>query len=450
VEIEAWPHVCFDGFGEEISQRQQGGHVRKSVTRKGQQIKWAKARRRLMREAMAPEQGFELKMAAIQMLIPLGLAKVQEELLAEAQRLTGTPYARGKSYGAWGQNPGSVYLGDQKVAVTVPRVRDRQTNVEVPLKSYQRLQEPGIFNDMAFQRVINGISHRKYARAALSVPETFGISKSTLSKTFVKATAAKLKTLMERDLSVYDIVAIFMDGKFFGGTEMIVAVGVTLSGQKIVLGFVEAGTENHRVCKEFLNRLIDRGLANDQEILFIIDGGKGLRKGIVEVFGRRALIQRCQWHKRENVLSYLCKKSQDVFRPKLQAAYEQPIYAKARKRLFAIQRELQSLNICAARSLEEGLEETLTLHKLGLFAEIGLNFKTTNCIETVNKALELYTGRVSRWHHSDHRQNWVAAALLEIEPTMIRVKAYEHLPQLRESMRELTGRKQTAEYLKAA
>jgi hypothetical protein len=104
--------VCFDGFGEEINQRQQGGHVRKSVTRRGQQIKWAKARRRLMREAMAPEQGFELKMAAIQMLIPLGLAKVQEELMAEAQRLTGAPYARGKTYGAWGQNPGSVYRTD--------------------------------------------------------------------------------------------------------------------------------------------------------------------------------------------------------------------------------------------------------------------------------------------------------------------------------------------------
>jgi putative transposase len=450
VEIEAWPHVCFDGFGEEINQRQQGGHVRQSVTRKGQQIKWAKERRRFMREALRPEQGFELRMAAIQMLIPLGLAKVQEELMKEAQHLAGAPYERGKVCGAWGQNPGSVYLGDQKVAVEVPRVRNRRTNEEIPLQSYQRLQEPGVFNEVAFQRVINGISHRKYARAALSVPETFGISKSSLSRVFVKGTAAKLKTLMERDLSGHDIVAIFMDGKFFGGSEMILAVGVTLSGQKVVLGFVEAGTENHRVCKEFLNRLIDRGLANDQEILFIIDGGKGLRKGIVEVFGRRAMIQRCQWHKRENVLSYLCKKTQDVFRPKLQAAYEQPSYSRARSRLLAIQRELQRVNVCAARSLEEGLEETLTLHRLGLFEQIGLNFKTTNCIETVNKALELYTGRVCRWHHSDHRQHWTAAALLEIEPTMIRVKGYEHLPQLREAMHQWSGHKHQTVYLKAA
>ena len=420
------------------------------LTRKGQQIKRAKERRRLMREAMRPEQGFELKMAAIQLLIPLGLAKVQEELLKEAQELSGTPYERGKAYGGWGQNPGSVYLGDQKVAVEVPRIRNRRTNEEVPLKTYQRLQEPSVFNEIAFQRVINGISHRKYARAALSVPETFGISKSSVSRVFVKGTATKLKALMERDLSVYDIVAVFMDGKFFGGSDMIVAVGVTLSGQKVVLGFVEANTENHRVCKEFLNRLVDRGLANDQEILFVIDGGKGLRKGIVDVFGRRAIIQRCQWHKRENVLSYLCKKSQDIFRPKLQAAYEQPSYTRAKSRLLAIRRELQSFNSCAARSLEEGLEDTLTLHRLGLFAQIGLNFKTTNCIETVNKALELYTGRVSRWHHSDHRQNWVAAALLEIEPTMIRVKGYEYLPQLREAMRDMTGRKEPMEYLKAA
>jgi putative transposase len=424
--------------------------VRKTVSKRTHEIKRAKVQRRMILQAQQPDGGFELRMKAIQMLIPLGLMKVQEELLAEAARLTGEPYARGKAHAAWGSNPGSVYLADQKVSVRVPRVRDRQSNAEVPLQAYERLQEPGIFNELAFRRVINGISQRKYERAALSVPETFGISKSALSQRFVQGTAAKLKALMERDLSVHDIVAIFMDGKFFGGSEMILAVGVTLAGEKIVLGFVEASTENHRVCRQFLSGLIDRGLGVEQEILFIIDGGKGIRKGIVETFSERALIQRCQWHKRENVLAYLCEKSKAVYKPKLQAAYEQPTYDKAKKRLLAIKKELEHLNVCASRSLEEGLEETLTLHRLGMFEKVGLHFKTTNCVETVNKALELYTGRVTRWHHSDHRRRWVAAALLEIEPTMRKIKAFEYLPQLREAMRKMTGRKEEAVYLKAA
>lgn len=424
--------------------------MRDTVTKRTTEIKRAKRQRRVLNEACQPETTFELKMAAIQMLIPLGLAKVQEELIAEAQRLSGPRYARGKALSSWGKNPGSVYLGDQKVSVEVPRVRNRQTNHEVSLESYERLQDPGIFNGVAFARVINGLSQGKYARAALSVPETFGISKSSLSKSFIRATAVKLRTLMERDLSSHDIVAIFMDGKFFAGSDMIIAVGVTLTGEKVILGFVEASTENHVVCREFLNRLIDRGLCVDQEILFIIDGGKGLRKGILEVFEKRALIQRCQWHKRENVLKYVCEKTKTTYRPKLQAAYEQPTYAKAKSRLLAIQRDLGRLTICAARSLEEGLEETLTLHRLGMFVKLGVHFKTTNCVETVNKALQLYTGRVSRWHHSDHRQRWVAAALLEIEPTMRKIKAFEYLPQLREAMRQMTGRKEDASYLKAA
>jgi transposase-like protein len=233
-----------------------------------------------------------------------------------------------------------VYLGDQKVSIKVPRVRNRETNEEVPLSSYQQLQDPGIFNEVAYQRVINGLSQRKYARAALQVPETLGISKSSLSKRFVRESAEKLRRLMERDLSNEDIVAIFMDGKYFGGSDMIVAVGITLKGEKMILGFIEASTENQVVCRDFLNRLVDRGLNVSQEILFVIDGGKGLRKGILDVFGKRALIQRCQWHKRENVLSYLCEKSKSVYRPKIQAAYEQASYAKAKSRLLAVRRDL--------------------------------------------------------------------------------------------------------------
>ena len=173
----------------------------------------------------------------------------------------------------------------------------------------------------------------------------------------------------------------------------------------------------------------------DNEILFIIDGGKGLYKGINTVMGDKAIFQRCQWHKRENVLKYLGEERKSVFRRRLQAAYEQPTYEKAKKRLDAIKRELSLINKSAVASLEEGLEETLTLHRLELFAKLGRSFKTTNCIENVNKGLAIYTDRVTYWQNSDQRQRWVGTALLEIEPGLNRVQGYKNLEQLRAAMK---------------
>jgi putative transposase len=240
---------------------------------------------------------------------------------------------------------------------------------------------------------------------------------------------------MERDLSDHDIVAIFIDGKHFAGNEIVIALGVTLGGEKVVLGMVETSTENHLVCKNFLLGLKDRGLNLDREILFILDGGKGLNKSVKDVMKDKVLIQRCQWHKRENVLAYLGKEIQGEYRRKLQAAYNLPTYEKARERLTAIGRELGSINKSALGSLLEGLEETLTLHKLGIFAKIGESFKTTNCIENVNKQLATHTDRVDRWHNSDQRQRWVATALLLIEPRLKKVKGHKHMGALREAMK---------------
>lgn len=245
---------------------------------------------------------------------------------------------------------------------------------------------------------------------------------------------------MSRDLSKHDIVAIFIDGKFFAENEMVIALGVTLTGEKVILGFVETSTENHVICRDFLNTLKGRGLKLDKEILFVIDGGKGIYKGIREVMGENALIARCQWHKRENVLNYLAKERRDEYRRKLQAAYSESNYEQAKKALGTIRQELKHLNQSAVNSLDEGLEETLLLQKLGLFEKLGTSFKTTNCIENVNRGLEQYTGRVSRWHHSDQRRRWVATALLEIEPQLRLVKGHEHLKELRVAMRRFTTR----------
>jgi transposase-like protein len=287
---------------------------------------------------------------------------------------------------------------------------------------------------MALSRVIHGMSQRNYEKAAIHVPETFGIKKTSTCRRFIRASGKKLKEFMERDLSEHDIVAIFMDGKHFAGNEIVIALGVTLAGEKIILGMIETSTENHLVCKKFLLGLKDRGLNLDNEILFILDGGKGLNKGVNDVMKEKALIQRCQWHKRENVVSHLDKKNQDSFRGKLQAAYNLPTYEKARDRLNSIGRELKLLNKSALASLHEGLEETLTLHSLGVFGKLGESFKTTNCIENVNKQLATHTDRVDRWQNSDQRQRWVATTLLLIEPRLKKVKGYQHMGQLREAM----------------
>ena len=184
--------------------------------------------------------------------------------------------------------------------------------------------------------------------------------------------------------------------------------------------------------------LVGRGLGIEQEILCVIDGAPGIGKALKDVLGDKAIIQRCQWHKRENVLSYLPKMLQEKFRMKLQAAYEQPTYEKAKARLMTIRKELQLVNESAVASLDEGLEETLTLHRLGLFKELGKSFKTTNCIENVNRGIQRCTGRVCRWQNSNQRQRWLASALLELEPKLRRVDGYKFLQLLRERMEKRT------------
>jgi len=391
---------------------------------------------RLLESQEAINEEVNGRIELIKQLIPLGLEAVRDVLEQEVCELVGARYGRtGSENTRWGSNPGSVYLGDQKVSVKVPRVRNTATDKEVELNNYTELKDSGQFSEQIFNRVINGISARKYEKAAEQVPETFGIKKSSISRKFKVATAKRLRELFERDLSKEDIVAIFMDGKSLRGTQILIALGVTIEGKKIPLGFIETATENANVCRDFITRLMDRGLNTEQEILFIIDGAKGIRKGIKSALGDKAVIQRCQWHKRENILSYLPKSLQSEFRTKLQAAYEQETYEKAKSRLKALRKELSLINEDAAKSLDEGLEETLTIHRLGVFTKVGKSFKTTNCIENLNRQVQQYTGRVCKWKNSDQRQRWIASALLEMESNFKIVEGYKQLPLLRNSMK---------------
>ena len=386
-------------------------------------------------DTVVPE--VDARVALIQALIPLGLEAVAAALTAEVERLTGPWYGRtGGRPGLvrWSRRQGSVYLADQKVPVTYTRVRDQWTRREVPVATYERLRVPRALDAGLFRKVLQGLSCRRYEACAEAVPEAFGLSASTVSRRFIRASARQLAALQTRRLDGFDLVALVLDGKTFAEDAMVVALGITATGEKVVLGLVQTATENGRVCTAFLRELVERGLRSDQGLLCVIDGAKGLRQAIQTVFGAQAVVQRCQWHKRENIVAYLPRPQQAAWRRRLQQAYERPTYAEAKAALLRLRRELRLVNESAAASLDEGFEETLTLHRLGVFPTLGISLKTTNCLESLNALVGQYTDKVDRWRTSDQKQRWVAAALLEIEPRLRRIKGGAHLPQLRAAL----------------
>ncbi len=388
-------------------------------------------------EAEGDRLAIDARAELIQALIPIGLEAVNELLQQEVVSLVGARYSRGGGqgdYARWGRQQGSVYLGDHKLAVTVPRVRNLRRGQEVPLASYQALGRPRRAEEAALLKLLKGLSCRDYEACVQPAAETFGLTASSLSRRFKRASAKKLAEMTERDLSDYDLVALFLDGKTFGDDQMVIGLGVTLQGEKVVLGFVQTATENERTCSAFLRGLVERGLKIDAGLLCVIDGGKGLRKAVDKVFGDKAAVQRCQWHKRENVVGYLPISKQATFRQKLQRAYDQPTYAKAKSAMARIRSELSLLNSSAVGSLDEGFEETLTLHRLGLFEELGRSFKTTNCIENLNSLVAQRTDKVDYWKNADQKHRWLATALLEIEPRLRKVCGCKQLVRLRTAL----------------
>lgn len=374
-----------------------------------------------------------VSVAMIQALIPLGLRAVHDALQQEVTQLAGARYARRDGRPdvvRWGRQAGSVFLADQKLPLRVPRVRDQRAGRELPLGTYQQLQTPRALDEGLFRRMLGGLSCREYRRAAEAVPEAFGLAKSSVSRRFLRASARELRTLQDRRLDDREWLVLVLDGKTFADDGIVIALGVTTAGEKRILGLVQTASENQRVCAAFLRQLVERGFAVTGRVLVVLDGAKGLRAAVREVFGSRVEVQRCQWHKRENVLSYLPKGEHGTWRRKLQAAYAQPTYAAAKQTLDRLARELTLRNVSAAASLREGLEETLTLHRLGVFPTLGRSFKTTNMLESVMARVEEKTGRVDHWRTSDQKLRWCAAALLAVEAQFRRVKGYTNLPLL--------------------
>lgn len=402
--------------------------------------KGVKARRKRVKELLGEDfkkQELGVKVELIQQLIPLGLMQIGEMLKEEVRELAGERYQRDGKPGhvRWSKEWGSVYLGDQKVPIEYQRVRDKLRGSEVELEMYRRFQEPRSRDEDVLKKLLYGLSTRSYEDCCALVPEVFGMSPSTLSRRFIRASKKKLKELVERRLDDLDLVVLIIDGKTFAEDEMIIAMGVTMEGEKKILGFVQASTENERVCRELIRDLIGRGLGYEEGLLCIIDGAKGLAKAIRKALKGCALIQRRTFHKRENVVSYLPRSDQARVRKQLQKAYEKKSYDAAKEKLLEIRRQLSCVNESAVRSLDEGFEETLTLHHLGLFEELGRSLKTTNSIESLMSLIGQKTDKVDYWKNSNQKQRWLASALLEIEPRLNKICGYRYLPLLRKAIK---------------
>lgn len=357
----------------------------------------------------------------------------------EVKEKAGQKYDREKPssgrYSRWGSNPGSIRIGEEKVKIKVPRIHDNQNLITESPESYQKLRSIELPSESLMKKIILGLSQHDYQEVVKMGVESFGLSQSTVSKAFIEESSKALEEFEKRDLGFYDFIALVIDGKYLSKENTVIALGITISGEKIPLGFIQTTTENSNAVKGLLKDLLKRNFKYTQGILTLLDGSKGLRKAVDETFGKYALVQRCQWHKRENVLSYLSQDHQDQYRGRLQRAYSEPDYQTAKSKLKEIITELMKINRSAARSLEEGLEETLSLHRLGLVEQLGVSFTTTNLIENLNSQLKKYIGRVKNWMNSDMRGRWMATALLQIERRMRKVNNYEKLHLLRTALK---------------
>lgn len=381
------------------------------------------------------DQPVEIQFELFRHHIELSKLLINQLLQDEVEQKAGEKYTRAKPFDGrfsrWGYNPGSVRIGEEKVKMEIPRLYDNKTEETVGLENYQKLKEIELPSQQLLKKIILGLSEHDYKTVTQQAIESFGLSQSSVSRAFMEQSSKILEDFEKRDLSHYDFVALVIDGKHLLKEQVVIALGVTHTGDKIPLGFIQTTTENSIAVKGLLKNLIERNFQFTEGLLAILDGAKGLAKAIKETFGEYVVIQRCQWHKRENVVSYLKEEDEIHYRGKLQRAYLEPEYNAAKNKLLEIRDELKKINRSAANSLEEGLEETLTIHKLGLIEELGKSLTTTNIIENLNSQLNKYVGRIKRWVNPEMQARWVATALVEVEQKMRRINNYKKLNLLR-------------------
>lgn len=372
----------------------------------------------------------------------LGMQAIATMLEQERTELCGERYKHAKDRKATrgGSTPGRLTLGGRTVQVRRPRVVDRDGN-KIALETWEQLSAVDPMSDRAYEQMVVGVATRKYARSLEPLPEELAegersTSKSTVSRKFVAASQARLNEWLSRDLGALDLVAVFIDGLHFAEHVVLVALGVDAQGNKHVLGLWEGATENGPACLALLSDLDQRGVKADRTRLFVIDGSKALRSAIRDVYGKRAIVQRCQVHKVRNVTSHLPKERHAHVRQVMRQAYKSRKPATAKKQLENLARSLQPKYPGAAASLREGLDETLTVMGLGLSHTLERSFATTNPIENFNGGARYIGHRVKRWRGGSMILRWVGAAVAEAEKGFRRLKGHRDMPTLVAALRE--------------
>lgn len=376
-------------------------------------------------ERLMEELGLEMRAFAT----TAGFIMMQQIMRAEEEFLAGKRRTRTTEVNRWCKEHGSVVVGGQRIPVKRQRLRTRD-HQEVQLKSYAMFHEHDERTQAVYQRILAGVSCRQYRKTLEEVAEATGISKSVVSREIVEATEADVKALCERDLSAIDLCVLVIDGLPLDRQMTICALGVDKAGKKHVLGFREGATENANVCTSLLEDLQKRGLKMDGPLLALLDGSKALHKSIDNACGMNAAIQRCQFHKCENLKSHLTDQYKAEYEMKLKTIYGMTKYEDARTALTGLIRDVRRLSPGAANSLEEGLEETLTLHRLGIPDVLRASLSTTNLIESTFSVASTITRNVKRWRNAMQRMRWCATAFLRAEKQFRRVRGYKSMSVL--------------------
>jgi transposase-like protein len=377
----------------------------------------------------------------ISTLLPPAVKAFLAECEKEVNELCGDRYRHGKTNHRWGSQNGSIILGNQHVALEVPRVRSKD-GIEITLQNYQDFQDPKLFDQAVFTEGIKKVSQRDYEKGVQKIANSFGFRKSSVSRKWIKATAKKIEDLQKRSLKEMDIRAVFIDGKRFSKHGVIIALGVASDGKKYVLGIYQADTENSKSCIELLNDLQARGLP-EEGLLFVVDGGSGLNKALEEKYlvhkkkERRAIRVRCfvhKWRNIEKALGEASHKATGLY----WAIRDAKDLSEAKVLCDRLESVLRDLNLSALESFREAKEDLLVIHELKLPRELRNFFSTTNPIESLNSLIEEDMRRVKHWKNSEHFQRWCATYCLASEKKMRKVRGFRNLPGLWVLLRKLT------------
>jgi len=372
-----------------------------------------------------------------------GLLVMKAVIDEEVEHLAGTRYGHDPDRRAcrWGLEESYVNFAGKKVPFRRPRVRTLGGE-ELPLKRFALFQADGRLQRAVANKVVHSVSMRNYSRVVDDVIDGYGIQRSSVSRHWKAVSEERLRELVERPLGDLDLVVVLIDGIAFHEHMLVVALGIAADGRKHVLGLWQGATETAEVAKGLLQDLVNRGLDTSRRLLFVLDGSKALSKAVRAHFGADALIQRCQIHKERNVLDHLPEKHHRFVRARLRAAWSMRAYGEAKEALKKLAADLDEINPSAAHSLSEGLEETITIHKLAVPDQLRKTLRSTNPIESCFSETRSKCRNVKSWKNGSMAQRWVGTMLLEAERRFRRVKGHQHMALFVASLKNFVARKE--------